>query len=140
MAIIAQYMPKPLSKDFETYETHCRMVQDYVIDPETNKPERDLATGQRIKKGPARMERDDKVVSKGGVMFTFPNGNSVRMATQSQLDLFGLTMQPKLIDTATGEEVDERGVPKSLAAYVQDAIASKGDFGLVDADDIVTKE
>lgn len=133
MAIIAQYMPKPLPKDHVSLETHCKMVQDYVKDDE-GKYERD-DNGKRIKKGPARMERDDKVESRGGVMFTLPNGNSVRMATQSQLDLFGLTMQPKLIDTATGEEVDEHGVPKSLAAYVQDAIASKGDFGLVDADD-----
>lgn len=139
MAIIAQYMPKPLPKDHVSLETHCKMVQEYVIDEETGKPDRD-DNGKRIKKGPAKMVRDDSVVSRGGVMFTFPNGNSVRMATQSQLDLFKLTMQPKLIDTATGEEVDERGVPKSLAAYVQDAIASKGDFGLVDTDDLVTKE
>lgn len=134
MAIIAQYMPKALSKDHVSLETHCKMVQDYVIDEETGKTDRD-DNGKRIKKGPARMVRDDTVESHGGVMFTFPNGNSVRMASQTQLDLFGLTMQPKLIDTATGEEVDERGIPKSLSAYVQDAIASKGDFGLVDAAD-----
>ena len=131
MTIIPEYLVKALPKDFTTTETHCKMVQEYLIDEETKKPFRD-EHGQRVKKGPAKMVRDDAVESKGGIMFTFPNGSSIRLASQHQLDLFKLTDQPRLIDTATGEEVDERGVPKSLAQYVLDVSAPKGDFGLVD--------
>ncbi len=132
MTIIPQYLTKALPKDHVSLETHCKMVQEYLLDDETGKPIRD-ENGQRVKKGPARMVRDDNVESRGGIMFTFPSGASIRLATQNQLDLFGLTTEPKLIDTATGEEVDERGVPKSLAQYVADTTAPKGDFGLVDA-------
>lgn len=130
MAVIAEYTVKALPKNYETVETHCKMVQDYVLD-EKGKPELD-DNGRKIKKGPARMVREDKVVSKGGVMYTFPNGNSVRFASQHQLDLFKLSTQPRLIDTATGEECDERGVPKSLSEFVSGAGAPVGDVFLED--------
>ena len=130
MAIIPEYMVKAVPKDFVTYETRCKMVQDYVIDEETKKPLRD-EHGQRVKKGPARMVREDDVESRGGLMYTFPNGNSVRMASQNQLDLFGLSNTPKLIDDKTGEEVDERGVPVALAELISDIGAAKLEAGSV---------
>ena len=137
--IIPDYMVKPLPKSFTTYETQCKMVQDYVLDDETGKPLRD-EHGQRVKKGPARMVRDDMVESKGGIEYTFPNGNSLRMSSQDQLDLFGLTSKPRLIDTGTGEEVDERGIPLSLAALVTEYGAVNKDTGLVGTEPVEDDE
>lgn len=126
-----QYMPKALPKSFTTTETICEMVQEYKKDDE-GEFERD-EQGRKIKKGPATMVQKT-IESKGGILFTFPRGHSIRLSTKEQIKQFGLSENPKLIDMASGEEVNEQGVPLSLAQYVTDAGKGKGDFGLVDAE------
>ena len=90
---------------------------------------------------------------RGGYFYSFPNGNSITLdkpatkgaaqslvedlsnlsegdevpmdkrVAKSQLEMFGLTDRPKLVDLMSGEEVDERGVPLSLSQYVVGAVA-----------------
>lgn len=90
---------------------------------------------------------------RGGYFYSFPNGNSITLdkpptkgaatalvedlsnlnegdevpmdkrVAKTQLEMFGLTDRPKLVDLMTGEEVDERGVPLSLSQYVVGAVA-----------------
>ena len=139
MAIVPQYMPKALSKDHVSLETHCVMEQDYVLD-EKGKVERD-DQGRKVKRGPARLVMKT-IESKGGIMFTMPAGHSVRIASPAQMELFKLTEKPKLIDSQSGEEVNEHGIPLSLAAYVANAALSapSADTGFVEADEDLEKK
>ena len=86
---------------------------------------------------------------KGGLFYSMPNGSSIMLdkpiesgeavramedisdledgteipmskaLAKNQLEHFGLTEKPRLVNMMTGEEVDERGVPVALAEHVQ---------------------
>lgn len=132
--IVAAYMPKALSKTFETVETHVKIVRHYVMeeDAKTGKMIPSLDEhGRKIKAGPNTLEFI-QVPSNGGIMFTFPRGHSIRLSSPEQLKQFKLTEQPKLVDLDLGEEVNAAGVPVSMLAIVADSNKSGGDFGMVD--------
>ena len=129
--IVAQYQVKAMPKDYTTTETKYSIVQEYMKDDE-GKFERD-EEGRKIKKGPIQVV-SEQVESKGGLLFTFPGGHSIRLTSPEQLKQFGLNENPRLVDLDTGEEVNEHGVPLSLANYVNDVSASGGDFGKADTE------
>lgn len=86
---------------------------------------------------------------KGGLFYSMPNGSSIMLdkpletgaavaamqdisaledgteipmnkaLAKNQLEQFGLTERPRLVNMMTGEEVDERGVPVAIAEHVQ---------------------
>lgn len=85
---------------------------------------------------------------KGGLFYSFPNGNSIMLdkpiergpaqqlmddlsdlkdgdevplnkrVAKTQLETFGLTDRPRLFDLTTGDEVDERGVPLAIVGVL----------------------
>lgn len=100
--IKAQFSVQPVAKDYETFETVYEMVKQ--------------------EDGTKRMEAK-QVPSTGGYLFTMPNGSSIRLASKEQIKHFGLDTKPTLVDITTGEEVNEQGVPLSIANLVQGAVA-----------------
>lgn len=122
--IVAQYMPKALPKDFETTETHVKIVRHYVMEDD-DKGKQVFArdeNGRNIKAGPNTLEFEQKV-SKGGILFTFPRGHSIRLTDPAQLKQFKLTEKPKLVDLDLGEEVNEKGIPLSMLSVIsEDAV------------------
>lgn len=133
--IVAAYTPKALPKTFETVETHVKIIRLFVMeeDPKTGKqvPSRD-ENGRKIKAGPNTLEFE-QVPSKGGIMFTFPRGHSIRLSSPEQLKQFKLSEQPRLVDLDLGEEVNAAGVPTSMLAVLSNSDKSGGDFGMVDS-------
>lgn len=113
MRIVPQYTPRAMPK------THVSIEDRYSI--------------KKNKDGTKELVKEE-VESKGGVMFTFPAGHSIRLATIEQIEQFRLTTKPRLVDIDTGEEVNELGVPVSLAQFVANGGMSGGDFGTDVAD------
>lgn len=99
--IQAQYQVQPISKDYETFENRFEMKK-----------------GQD---GTMRMEAV-KVATKGGYLFSMPNGSQIRLESLDQIAHFGLNTSPKLVDITTGEEVNEQGIPLSIANLVHGAV------------------
>lgn len=100
--IKAQFQVQPIEKSYETFETQYSMEK--AAD----------GTKQMVQK---------QVASKGGYLFTMPNGSQIRLETLEQIKHFKLDTKPQLIDITTGEEVNEAGVPLSIANLVQGAVA-----------------
>jgi hypothetical protein len=71
--------------------------------------------------GTVRMEQE-QVPSKGGHLFTMANGSQIRLESLDQIKHFKLDTKPVLIDITTGEEVNEQGIPLSVANLVQGAV------------------
>lgn len=128
--IVAAYMPKALSKDFKTTETHVKIVRHFVMDDDAKDGFARDENGRKIKAGPNTLEMQE-VESKGGIMFTFPRGHSIRLTDPAQLKQFKLTENPKLVDLDLGEEVNEKGMPLSLLSVISADGDSGGDFGTV---------
>lgn len=100
--IRAQFAVQKIGKDYETTSTIYKMVKQ--------------------EDGTKRMEREE-VPSKGGHLFTMANGSQIRLESIDQIKHFNLATKPTLIDITTGEEVNEHGVPLSIANLVQGAVA-----------------
>lgn len=100
--IKAQFAVQPIPKDYETVATHYKMVKQHD--------------------GTVRMEQV-QVPSKGGHLFTMANGSQIRLESLDQIKHFNLDTKPVLIDIQTGEEVNEQGIPLSVANLVQGAVA-----------------
>lgn len=100
--IKAQFAVQKIGKDYETTATEYEMIKQ--------------------KDGTVRMEQK-QVPSKGGHLFTMANGSQIRLETLDQIKHFGLATTPTLIDITTGEEVNEHGIPLSIANLVQGAVA-----------------
>lgn len=99
--IKAQFAVQKIGKDYETFETRYKMVK------------KEDGTKEMVQ---------EKVASTGGYLFTMPNGSQIRLETLDQIKHFGLDTKPTLIDITTGEEVNEQGVPLSIANLVQGAV------------------
>lgn len=99
--IKAQFQVQPIPDSYETFETRFKMKK-----------------GQD---GTMRME-SEQVASKGGYLFSMPNGSQIRLESLDQVKHFNLDTKPKLIDITTGEEVNEAGVPLSIANLVHGAV------------------
>ena len=128
MKIQAMYMPTVVPKHYKTTETWVKIVRHWVKD-EDGELVLDETTGKKIKAGPNTLEIYQKE-STGGILFKFPRGHSIRLTTPEQIKQFRLTDQPKLVDMDSGEEVNEQGVPVSLAGVIAGANnVSGGDFG-----------
>lgn len=137
MKIVAAYMPKVVPKTYKTTETHCKIVRHYVLD-ENGEPELDPDTGKKIKAGPNTLEMYQKE-STGGILFKMPRGHSIRLTTPEQIKQFRLTDKPFLVDLDSGEQVDESGVPVSLAHLIKESTSMEvagGDFGETPATDL----
>lgn len=100
--IKAQFAVQPIPKNYETTAVHYKMVKQHD--------------------GTVRMEQE-QVPSKGGHLFTMANGSQIRLETLDQIKHFNLDTKPVLIDITTGEEVNEQGIPLSVANLVQGAVA-----------------
>lgn len=126
------YTTRPIPDTKEFVETRYNLVQEYLKDDE-GEFERD-ENGKKIKKGPITMVKED-VKTYGGTMVTMPRGHSVRLTSLDQalalhlipqelFDALGgskgdvTKLRAKLVDLDSGEEVNEQGVPVSLAQYV----------------------
>lgn len=62
---------------------------------------KDEKTGKHLKFEHEQFER------KGGYMVYFPNGHSTFFESEEKLNEAGLSLEPKLVNLATGEEVPE---------------------------------
>jgi hypothetical protein len=100
--IKAEFQVQKIGKDYQTTATEYEMVKQ--------------------KDGTMRMEQK-QVPSTGGYLFTMSNGSQIRLETLDQLKHFNLDVKPRLVDITTGEEVNEHGVPLSIANLVQGAVA-----------------
>lgn len=100
--IKAQFAVQPIPKNYETTAVHYKMVKQHD--------------------GTVRMEQE-QVPSKGGHLFTMANGSQIRLESLDQIKHFKLDTKPVLIDITTGEEVNEHGIPLSVANLVQGAVA-----------------
>lgn len=100
--IKAQFQVQKIGDDYTTFATEYEMVKQ--------------------KDGTMRME-PKQVPSKGGYLFTMSNGSQIRLESEDQIKHFGLDTKPKLVDITTGEEVNEQGVPLSIANLVSGAVA-----------------
>lgn len=98
--IKAQFDVQPIPKDYKTEAVEYQMVKQ--------------------KDGTLRME-PKKVASTGGYLFTMSNGSQIRLESLDQIQHFKLDTKPKLVDIMTGEEVNEHGVPLSIANLVSGA-------------------
>lgn len=112
--IVAQYVPKVIPKSYKTTEMHYNIVKN--------------------KDGTSRLEAKE-VESTGGLLFQFPRGHSIRLSTAEQIEHFGLSRNPRLVDLTTGEEVDQNGVPLSIKDVVRGVENHGGDFGEASADE-----
>ena len=131
MKIQAMYMPSVVPKHYKTTETHVKIVRHWVKDEE-GEFVLDETTGKKIKAGPNTLEIYEKE-STGGILFKFPRGHSIRLTSPDQIKQFRLTDTPKLVDMDSGEEVNEQGVPVSLAGVISGANnPNGGDFGSVE--------
>ena len=99
--IKASYQVQKIGNEYETFENRFSMKK-----------------GQD---GTYRMEMES-VATHGGYLFTMPNGSQIRLETLDQIKQFKLDTKPQLIDITTGEEVNEAGVPLSIANLVQGAV------------------
>jgi hypothetical protein len=99
--IKAQFQVQKIGDDYETFST------EYVM--------------EKGKDGTKTMVQK-QVPSKGGYLFTMSNGSQIRLETLDQIKHFGLDTKPTLIDITTGEEVNEQGIPLSIANLVQGAV------------------
>ena len=99
--IKAQFAVQPIPKSYETTAVHYKMVKQHD--------------------GTVRMEQE-QVPSKGGHLFTMANGSQIRLESLDQIKHFKLDTKPVLIDITTGEEVNEQGIPLSVANLVQGAV------------------
>ena len=124
--IKAQFQVQPIGKDYETFETH------YVMEKQKD------GTKVMVQK---------QVASKGGYLFTMANGSQIRLESLEQIKHFNLATTPKLVDITTGEEVNEQGVPLSIANLVHGAVTEAmlprpvaGDGGVEDSINALEKE
>ncbi len=99
--IKAQFQVQKIPEDYKTFETQYVMVKG--------------------RDGTMQMEQK-QVASTGGYLFSMPNGSQIRLETLEQIKQFKLDTKPQLIDITTGEEVNEAGVPLSIANLVHGAV------------------
>lgn len=89
--------------------------------------------GKKDKNGNVRQRIVTKEVEERGGWLLIVRGrpgHSIRFTTRDQLEAFKLVAQgqevrPRLVNTETGEECDERGVPLSVASVMNTANASE---------------
>ena len=115
MAIRAEYVVEKLPDSFVTKAVHY----EFIGDGEDRK-------GKKLMKMVSK-----EVESRGGWLFTFFNGSSIRLESLDQMPTFGLSPKPRLIDDQTGEEVDESGIPLSLKDVIAKATAIPREAGAV---------
>ncbi len=117
MAVSAEYFVRKLPADKEYEEVHYAYEQD----------------GQPDKKGNIKHNlTQKKVITKGGWLIIFPNGHSIRLATDEQLRHFGLEQKAKLVDRDTGLEVNEHGIPVALQHLLNTERQPDGDAEVLD--------
>lgn len=117
MAVTAEYFVRKIPDTKEYEETHYAYEQD----------------GQPDAKGNVnRTLVQKKVITKGGWLIVFPNGHSIRLATQDQLRHFQLEQKAKLVDRDTGLEVNEHGIPVALQHLLNTERQPDGDPEVLD--------
>lgn len=107
MSFRAEYEVRELPKDFVTKEMKYTFVDD------------EKATPDRFGRKRQKMV-SELVDSHGGWLFIVKGkpGHSIRLTSLEQIEAMKLAVVPRRIDEQTGEEVDERGVPISVAHLV----------------------
>lgn len=104
MGIRSEYEVRKLPDDYTTFETAYEFVDD-------EKQPKDRYGNAR-----KRMVSKQREV-KGGWLFIVRGkpGHSFRLATLDQVEALKLSIKPRMIDTSTGEEVNEHGIPLHIA-------------------------
>lgn len=117
MAITAEYFVRKIPDTKEYEELHYAFEQD----------------GKPDAKGNVRTRMVQKtVITKGGWLIIFPNGHSIRLATEDQLKHFGLEQKAKLVDRNSGLEVNQHGIPVALQHLINTERQPDGDAEVLD--------
>lgn len=113
MSFRAEYEVRKLPDDFITKEMRYNFVDD------------EKATPDRFGRKRQKMV-SELVESTGGWLFIVKGkpGHSIRLTSLDQIEAMKLSTTPRRIDEQTGEEVDERGVPISVAHLVNGSPAN----------------
>jgi hypothetical protein len=103
----AEFEVRELPQSFVTKEKRYSFVED------------ETATPDRWGRKRQKMITED-VDSRGGWLFVIRGkpGHSIRLTSLEQVEAMKLSIRPRMIDDQTGEEVDERGIPLSVAHIV----------------------
>lgn len=100
-----------------SYTVH-KIPDSYVTEKITFKyitdPDAEVVVGKKTPK----IRIEEKVIERGGWLFTFPRGHSIRCTSLEQIKLLGLSTEPRLIDDSTGLEVNKNGIPLDIAEHV----------------------
>lgn len=107
MGMRAEFEVRKLPDSFVTFENKYSFVDD-----EKAQPDRFGRKRQKMV--------TEKVESHGGYLFVIRGkpGHSIRLTTLDQIEAMKLSVHPRIIDDQTGEQVDERGIPLSVAHIV----------------------
>jgi hypothetical protein len=117
MGIRADYTVTKLPDTYVTKHTEVFYGYDEKWQPDPEKPD--------LKRPRVRTERE--VEDRGGYLFTFMRGHSIRLTSLEQIKQFGLDVKPRLIDDTTGLEVNENGVPVDIANFINQSSGSMMD-------------
>lgn len=109
----AEYEVRELPDTFVTYEKRYSFVED------------EKATPDRWGRKRQKMV-EETIESRGGWVYVIRGkpGHSIRLTSKDQMETMKLSAQARMIDDATGEEVDHRGVPLSVAHIVNGGVSA----------------
>ncbi len=115
MGVRAEYEIRKLPDTYVTKETHVAYEQD---------------PNSKDAKGNFRNMRVEKEVEVRGGYMLIVRGNggkivsSIRLQNEAQANALKVSLKPRLVNTETGEECNERGIPLSVASVVGDSAES----------------
>lgn len=126
MGVRVEYEIKKLADTYVTKETHVAYEQDPT---------------SKDAKGNFRNVRVEKEVEvRGGYMLIVRDGkgkisHSIRLQNEAQAQALKVSLQPRLVNTETGEECDINGIPLSVVSVMGDAVNDRVATGNEDAGD-----
>lgn len=109
MGIRMEYTVEKLPDSYVTTKT----VYSYEPDPDWTPP---LGVANPR---PGKIRKETVVEERGGWLYTFMRGHQIRVTTEEQMKLLGLTAEPRLIDDSTGLQVNAQGIPLDIAEHVK---------------------
>lgn len=108
MTVRVEYEVRKLPDTYVTREKRYSFVDD------------DKAQPDRFGRKRQKMV-EEEVESRGGYLYIVRGkpGHTLRLTSLEQMQAFGLSPTPRMIDANTGEEVDEHGIPKSVRKMLE---------------------
>lgn len=119
-------------------EYEIRKLPDSYVTKETHYGFEDIPGSRKDRFGREMQRRVEKEVEvRGGWLLIVRGkpGHSIRLQSEEQATALKVALKPRLVDSTTGEEVNEKGIPLTVVAQL--AAAESGEYevgGRVDTD------